>query len=74
MSFEEAPVLSDAELDTKLAPTGRTMYFRRAIPLSFDTFVPAAQAKQDTKQQVMDALLAAYNKGASATYRYVSVR
>lgn len=71
MSYEEAPVLSSAELDSTVAPTGRTMYFRRAAPLFFDAVVSGAPATREAKQEVMDALLASCNKGAAGSYRYV---
>jgi hypothetical protein len=71
MSYEEAPVLSKAELDSTVAPTGRTVYFRRSVPLFYDAVVSGAPATREAKQQVMDALMAAYNEGASTSYRYV---
>jgi hypothetical protein len=71
VTFEEAPVLASAELDSTIAPNGRAVYFRRATPLFFDAVVSATPATREAKQRVMDALLAAYNRGASTSYRYV---
>ena len=67
VTFEEGPVLSAAELETKTSPTGLTVLVRRTVPVTFD--VGAEQlsaATTNVRAAVIRTVLAQY---ASAGYK-----